>query len=116
MILGAEAALSTSLYNKFVPKKDQTYTIISVAGSQPVQGTFKELVEGATFTQNGVLFKITYKGGDGNDVVLTVLGTPGIPNTGFELVRTNPVLTAITASFATLMLIVVGRKLQLHRR
>jgi hypothetical protein len=116
VILGAEAALSTSLYNKFVPKKDQTYTIISVAGSQPVQGTFKELVEGATFTQNGVLFKITYKGGDGNDVVLTVLGTPGIPNTGFELVRTNPVLTAIAASFAALMLIVVGRKLQLHRR
>ncbi|MGB3023893.1 MAG: hypothetical protein WBB39_03770 [Candidatus Saccharimonadales bacterium] len=115
-VFGAESVLSTSLFNKFIPKKDQTYTIISVAGTQPVQGTFTGLVEGATFTQNGVLFKITYKGGDGNDVVLTVLGTPGIPNTGFELIRSNPIMTTVIAGFAAAVLVAFGRKLRAHRR
>jgi autotransporter-associated beta strand protein len=48
-----------------------SYTIIKNKGGSAVVGTFKNLAEGATFVQNGMTFKITYKGGAGNDVVLT---------------------------------------------
>lgn len=38
---------------------------------------FGGLAEGATILADGVEFAITYEGGDGNDVVLTVTGLPG---------------------------------------
>ncbi|HWB90626.1 MAG TPA: LamG-like jellyroll fold domain-containing protein [Puia sp.] len=44
--------------------------IIANSGSNPVTGTFKDLPELALVTVNGYNFRITYKGGDGNDVVL----------------------------------------------
>jgi len=47
------------------------FTIIQNDGSDAVVGTFHGLAEGATITQGGVTFTISYKGGDGNDVVLT---------------------------------------------
>ncbi|MFO7494219.1 MAG: hypothetical protein R6X05_01135, partial [Desulfobacterales bacterium] len=45
---------------------------INKSSAGPVSGTFNGLAEGAFFVQDGVLFSITYLGGDGNDVVLTV--------------------------------------------
>jgi len=55
--------LSTSVGDKF--------TIIQNDGSDAVVGTFAGLAEGATITQGGATFTISYKGGTGNDVVLT---------------------------------------------
>jgi hypothetical protein len=49
------------------------YTIIAHNGSGAVTGTFNGLPEGAKFTTGGAQFQITYKGGAGNDVVLTQL-------------------------------------------
>lgn len=49
------------------------YMLIKNAGNDPVQGTFEGLPEGATFTQDGAQFQITYQSGDGNDVVLRQL-------------------------------------------
>jgi len=46
-------------------------TIISNDGSDPVVGTFNGLPEGATFTADGTPFRISYHGGDGNDITLT---------------------------------------------
>lgn len=57
----------------YMPVAGDVFPIIINDGSEPINGTFGNLVEGATFTQAGVRFQITYQGGTGNDVVLTVL-------------------------------------------
>jgi fibronectin-binding autotransporter adhesin len=50
-------------------------TIIDNDGTEPVSGTFAGLPEGATFSAGQRLFRITYAGGTGNDVVLTAAAT-----------------------------------------
>jgi acetyl esterase/lipase len=52
----------------------QSFTIIANDGTDPVSGTFAGLPEGATFTAGSTTFRITYAGGDGNDVVLNASG------------------------------------------
>jgi autotransporter-associated beta strand protein/VCBS repeat-containing protein len=47
-----------------------SYTVINNDGTDPVVGSFNGLPEGATVIVNSKAFKITYVGGDGNDVVL----------------------------------------------
>ena len=42
-------------------------------------GAFSGLPEGTIFSTNGVQFQISYKGGDGNDVVLTQISPPPAP-------------------------------------
>src|SRR5262249_37350611 len=50
----------------------QYITLIENDGSDPISGTFNGLPEGATIVStDGQPFKITYVGGDGNDVVIT---------------------------------------------
>jgi len=80
--------LDVSIVNGFKPVVGQKYTIISNDGSDAVSGTFTGLAEGATITVGTTKFSISYKGGDGNDVVLTV--TAGAPDTGFSLVSNSP--------------------------
>ncbi len=46
------------------------FVIIDNDGSDAITGTFSGLPEGSVMTFNGEEFKITYLGGDGNDVVL----------------------------------------------
>ena len=46
-------------------------TIIKNNGLSPVSGTFVGLSEGSFFTDSGFMFRISYVGGSGNDVVLT---------------------------------------------
>lgn len=60
-----------SLTTGFTPATDASFTIIANDGTEPVIGTFGNLPEGATITAGGRTFAITYRGGDGNDVVLT---------------------------------------------
>jgi Ca2+-binding RTX toxin-like protein len=47
-------------------------TLIDNSGSAPVAGTFDGLPEGATLAVAGTTYQISYLGGDGNDVVLTI--------------------------------------------
>ena len=49
------------------------FTIIK--STSAISGTFKGLNEGAQINVNGYLFSISYVGGSGNDVVLTVVST-----------------------------------------
>src|SRR5262249_20734986 len=56
----------------FTPARGNTFTIIDNTGTAPVSGTFARLPEGGTTTVNGTTFRISYVGGTGNDVVLTV--------------------------------------------
>ena len=65
------ATLNVSQYAGFVPSAGQTYTIINNDGSDAVSGTFAGFAEGATVTLAGQALKISYVGGDGNDVTLT---------------------------------------------
>ena len=55
----------------YSPAPGQVFRIIANAGGA-VQGAFHELPEGTTFNLGGHVFQISYKGGDGNDVTLTV--------------------------------------------
>jgi len=84
--------LNVSRYNDFKDfKKGQTFTIIDNDGSDAVTGTFSGLAEGATFKlDNGTVLGVSYKGGDGNDVVLTVQSVPTTPDTGFGMVAAHP--------------------------
>ncbi len=54
------------------------FTLINNMGSSPSLGTFAGLNEGATFFAADSEFSITYEGGDGNDVVLTVVPECGV--------------------------------------
>jgi autotransporter-associated beta strand protein len=66
-----------SLTFGYAPTINDAYTIIDNQGSNAVSGTFSGLAQGATKTvsYNGVPYdcQISYTGGTGNDVVLTVL-------------------------------------------
>jgi hypothetical protein len=54
------------------PAVGDELVIIANDGSDPVIGTFNGLAEGATLTLANHALKISYMGGDGNDVVLRV--------------------------------------------
>jgi fibronectin-binding autotransporter adhesin len=89
--------LDVSLYGGFLPKVGNTFTIINNDSTDAVTGSFKNLPEGATFTLNGDVFKITYAGGDGNDVVLSVQSVPTLPATGFSMIHANAYLALLAA-------------------
>lgn len=110
-----------------VIKKGDTFTIIDNKGSHPIEGTamFKDLPEGAEITVDGAIFKISYVGGDGNDVVLTALNdsvapkasvaskdpkAPKAPNTGGEKLAVNLIGAIAGVASAAALLIVAKRK------
>jgi hypothetical protein len=64
-------ALLASLLN--APPLPQSFTIIDNDGTDPVIGTFENLPEGGFALQPPWKFRISYRGGDGNDVTLTPL-------------------------------------------
>ena len=74
--LGANVTLSVSALDGYPPAGGEDYMLIANDDVDPVLGTFMGLAEGATFSSNflgsGLAATISYRGGDGNDVVLTV--------------------------------------------
>ena len=110
-----------------VIKKGDTFTIINNRGTSPIDGSamFKDLPEGAEITVDGAIFKISYVGGDGNDVVLTALNdsvapkasvaskdpkAPKAPNTGGEKLAVNLIGAIAGIASAVALLIVAKRK------
>ncbi|MGE3076855.1 MAG: hypothetical protein AB7N24_07565 [Dehalococcoidia bacterium] len=76
--IGSQTSLSVSL--GFTPGSNESFRIIDNTGTQAIAGTFKGLPEGATLGLGGKTWSITYKGGTGNDVVIsTTAPTPGDP-------------------------------------
>jgi autotransporter-associated beta strand protein len=61
----------------FRPSPGEQFTIIEDRFAGSVIGTFSGLAEGSTIQAQGTSFRISYVGGDGNDVVLTVVPEPG---------------------------------------
>jgi autotransporter-associated beta strand protein len=98
----------------------QKFIIINNDLSDAITGTFNGLAEGATNTAGGYKFTISYVGGTGNDVVLTLTSIPGAvtgstvtsgngshsidPNdcNNLTLVITNTTVTPMTGINATL--------------
>lgn len=106
------STLKVSFLDKYNPAAGTTFTIIDNDGTDAVVGTFKDLAEGATFkAPNGAVLKISYKGGDGNDVVLTVV-TAGTPDTGFSLLMNNPALTLGVTAAAAAAILVMSRRMK----
>lgn len=109
--------LSVLLYDGAKPAAGKSYVIIANDGKDAVNGTFKGLPEGATFESDGYVYGVSYKGGDGNDVVLTVQSVPAAPDTGFEMLTNNPVLTlAMTTGAAAMILSIARRRAKLFNR
>ncbi len=72
-IAGAELNVSVEHGAEFV---ESDIVIIDNDGPDPVSGTFAHLAEGDLLADGDVLFRISYVGGDGNDVALTTLSGP----------------------------------------
>jgi autotransporter-associated beta strand protein len=49
------------------------FTIINNTSGTPIAGTFSNLHDGSTFTSNGNAYQVSYEGGDGNDLTMTVV-------------------------------------------
>ncbi|MEO7624301.1 MAG: hypothetical protein ABIS48_01865 [Candidatus Saccharimonadales bacterium] len=111
-----DGILQLVLYGGFVPNVGDKFTIIDNQSSAAVSGNFKGLDESAQFTQDGVTYSVTYKGGDGNDVVLTVMSVnaaalPKAPNTGFELLTANPLASLLVTVLAGSSLLFMSRRI-----
>jgi autotransporter-associated beta strand protein len=70
-------ALNASL--NYTSAVNDQFTIIANDGSDPISGTFNGLPQNAKLYIGGQVFRISYTGGSGNDVVLTRLVTPPPP-------------------------------------
>lgn len=93
LILTSSSKLVVSQLANYTPTKGQVFTIIDNQSKYPVIGTFSGLPEGTQFVVNGIVFRISYKGGNGNDITLTVMNVPKVPNTGFTTIKANPLVT-----------------------
>ncbi|HUR82080.1 MAG TPA: hypothetical protein VM733_15045, partial [Thermoanaerobaculia bacterium] len=75
LIVTGSVTLNNSWLSLSVPSgsiaNGQSFVIIDNDGNDPVSGTFSGLAEGATINVGGATLKLTYTGGDGNDVVLS---------------------------------------------
>jgi autotransporter-associated beta strand protein len=60
----------------YAPAGNATFTIVDNTSGNPVMGTFSGLSENTLFFVDGQAFRISYIGGDGNDVVLRALSPP----------------------------------------
>jgi fibronectin-binding autotransporter adhesin len=74
----------------FSPSLGDMFTIINNQGTNPVSGMFSQ---GSSISAGGFLFGINYGGGDGNDVVLTVVPEPSTALLG--LVMTGLITIAV---------------------
>jgi hypothetical protein len=78
-------SLTVSIGSAFTPVVGQPFKIIDNDGADPVSGTFKDLPEGSLLALGRDVLRISYVGGDGNDVVLTKVAAAfwdGVPDGG----------------------------------
>jgi fibronectin-binding autotransporter adhesin len=108
----ATAELRTVILPGYSAVAGQKYVIVDNDGADAVTGTFMGLAQGATFTVGSGQFRISYTGGDGNDIELTVLTVPGSPDTGFKLLSANPALTLAFTVLGAGALFVAARRIR----
>lgn len=78
LVSRGSATLNVSLESGFTPTVGQQFPIITNDGNDAVTGVFAGLEEGSSFLVGGTRFTISYVGGDGNDVVLTVVAPTAV--------------------------------------
>lgn len=66
----------------FTPPEGHTFIILDNDGADAITGTFAGKAQGAIFTTGGQRLQISYTGGTGNDIALTVLGPEEMTWTG----------------------------------
>ncbi len=112
--------LQVSLVNGFTPSLGQSFTLIANSGSA-VSGSFTGLPDDSFFTAGGVSFQISYHGGAGNDVIITVANAPaaasnanapGSPNTGLAAAMAHPLTTLIVTILIVSSLLGITRHLK----
>jgi hypothetical protein len=69
------ATLNVAVGSSFTPAAGDTFVIVNNDLADPIVGTFAGLPEGSSVAANAFQFKISYVGGDGNDVVLTAVAS-----------------------------------------
>jgi hypothetical protein len=106
----ANAVLAPININGFTPALNNSFTIINNDGSDAVTGTFNGLAQNAKVTVNSYTYKISYTGGTGNDVTLTVTGTPGAPDTSGAISNPTNIAVAIGVIVAGFAVLVVRSK------
>lgn len=62
----------------YAPQPGDSFILLNNLSFQPIYDSFAGLPEGALFTVGSTRFQITYKGGDGNDVVVTAVPEPAL--------------------------------------
>jgi autotransporter-associated beta strand protein len=77
------ATLAVTLLGGFVPVVGQSFVIVDNTGGNPINGEFTGLPDGASFAVSNSTFRISYSGGDGDDVELTLIsiGATGVART-----------------------------------
>jgi len=107
-----QGILQLSIVNGFKPTAGQTFEIINNEGSSAVKDTFSGLPEGSEVTISGYVFKISYVGGTGNDVVLTVVSVPKTPDTGLGLTSAHIELPLVGALMMAGGIYVISRRVK----
>ena len=94
----ANASLAIITGPGFVPVVGNSFVIIDNDGTDPVLGEFRFMPEGTIFNGDGYPLQITYRGGSGNDVVVTRVNSL----TGFQSITASPtaVSLAVTGAIA----------------
>ena len=80
-----DGSLYVTLINGFAPHTGDQFTVINNQGTQPIVGTFIGLAEGDVVYSGFYGFSVSYVGGNGNDLVLTMdhlANTPPVANIG----------------------------------
>jgi hypothetical protein len=67
-----------NLSSTFTGNQGTVFTIIDNQGNSSISTTFNGLAEGAFIQANGRAYQISYVGGNGNDVTLTVYNLPSV--------------------------------------
>ncbi len=111
--------LDVQLYGEWVINTGDQFTIIDNRSDTAVSGHFSGLDEGDQFTVDGMIFSITYEGGDGNDVVITALNTGSSvnpPNTGFaEMAKANPSALLVLGLVSAVIIFSAASRLKTNR-
>lgn len=111
--LGATTTLNLIHYGGFTPASGNAFTIIDNDGADAVTGTFAGIAEGGTVTIAGYVYKVSYAGGTGNDVIATVMTVPAAPSTGLGLRLHDPVAMLVaTLLIAGCLLVFAYRQLK----
>ena len=75
----SQADLGITLADGYRPPLNGSFLLVDNTGNQPINGTFNGLPQGSLLTVGKYTFKVSYVGGDGNDLVLTNVREPSGP-------------------------------------